>query len=110
MEVTLVGQPGIVSGWRAASEAELASIAWDGDIALGRLTDRELVLGWPGTVCDLAATLTVAPGRLVVDPLPRAGCDALAVGRGAVLTFAAPVDPASITAELAETVLLPEPS
>lgn len=112
MEVTIVGQPGIVTGWRAASEAEVASIAWaDGsEIELGRLTDRELVLGWLGTVCDLAATLTVAPGRLAVDPLPRAGCDAMAVGRGAVLTFAAPVDPASVGVELGEAVLLPEPS
>lgn len=110
MEVTIVGQPGIVVAWRAATDRDLQAITWDGDadIALGRLSDRNLVLGWIGTVCDVKATLTVTPGRLVVTPAPRQGCDAMALGRGMVLTFAAPTDPTAITVELGERILLPE--
>lgn len=111
MEVTIVGEPGIVVAWRAATERDLREIAWaDADIALGRLSDRDLVLAWTGTVCDVTATLTVAPGRLVVTPVPRQGCDASAVGRGIVLTFAEPTDPNAITVELGDTILLPEGS
>lgn len=46
MEVTIVGEPGIVVAWRAATDSDLQAIAWDGDadIALGRLLDRDLVL------------------------------------------------------------------
>lgn len=112
MEVTIVGEPGIVVAWRAAGDRDLEAIAWNGDadIALGRLSARDLVLGWIGTVCDVKATLTVAPGRLVVTPVPREGCDAMAVGRGMVLTFADPVDPAGITVDLGDRVLLPEES
>ena len=112
MEVTIVGQPGTLTAWRAATEQELEAIAWNGDpdIALGRLSDRELVLGWIGTVCDVEATLTVVPGRLLVTPAPRQGCDVVGVGRGIVLTFAVPTDPNAITVELGERVLLPESS
>lgn len=110
MEVAIVGQPGIVVAWRGATDHELGALAWDADadIAVGRLTDRELVLGLIGTVCDIEATLTVMPGALIVSPVPRQGCDAMAVGRGLVLTFAAPVDPASVEVGLVDTVLLPE--
>jgi hypothetical protein len=112
MEVTIVGEPGLVAAWRAATERELEAIAWSGDadIALGRLSDRDLVLGWIGTVCDLKATLTVVPGRLVVTPAPRQGCDLVGVGRGIVLKFAEPTDPEAITVELGGRVLLPEGS
>ena len=112
MEVTLVGSPGLVVGWRAATERELGAVAWpgDADIALGRLSDRDMVLGWIGTVCDLKATLTVVPGRLVVTPAPRQGCDAMALGRGVVLTYAGPPDLNAITVELGERVLMPEGS
>lgn len=112
MTVTIVGQPGIVVAWRGASDRELAAAVWDEseDIGLGRLSDRELVLAWSGTVCDLEATLIVAAGSLVVWPPPREGCDAMAVGRGMILTYAAPVDPVDIDVRLMDTVLLPEPS
>jgi len=112
MEVTIVGKPGIVTAWRAATDRDLKAVPWDGDadIALGRLSDRELVLGWIGTVCDLEATLTIAPGRLVVTPAPRQGCDAMALGRGLVLTYAEPPDLNATTVELGERVLLPESS
>lgn len=110
MVVTIGGEPGTVVAWRAATRRELESIAWDGDadITLGRLSGRDLILGWVGTVCDLEATLTIAPGRLTVTPAPRQGCDAMALGRGMVLTFADRTDPKDITIELGETVLLPE--
>lgn len=110
MTVAIVGQPGIVTAWRAATDRDLQAIAWDStaEIALGRLSGRDVVLGWIGTVCDVMATLTVRPGRLVVSPVPRQGCDALAVGRGMVLTFAEPTDPTTITLALARTILLPE--
>ena len=112
MEVMIVGEPGIVVAWRAATERDLEAIASanDLDIALGRLSDRDLVLGWTGTVCDLKATLTVVPGRLVVTPAPRQGCDLVGVGRGIVLKFAEPTDPEAITVELGGRVLLPEGS
>lgn len=112
MEVTIVGEPGIVVAWRAASDRDLDAIAWgaDTDIALGRLSERDLVLGWIGTVCDVKATLAIGPGRLFVTPMPRQGCDAMAVGRGMVLTFAKPAKPEEISVELAERVLLPEAS
>jgi hypothetical protein len=110
MEVTIVGEPGIVVAWRAATDSDLQAVPWagDADIALGRLSDRDLVLGWIGTVCDVKAILTVAPGHLAVTPLPRQGCDAMAVGRGMALTFAEPTDPKAITVELGARVLLPE--
>jgi hypothetical protein len=112
MQVTIVGVPGIVTAWRAATDRDLKAVPWDGDadIALGRLSDRELVLGWIGTVCDLKATLTIIPGRLVVTPAPRQGCDAMALGRGVVLTYAGPPDLNAITVELGDRVLLPESS
>lgn len=111
MELAIVGEPGVVVAWRAATEQELTAGIWrDDDVALNRLTDRELVLGWIGTVCDVKATLAVARDRLVVSPVPREGCDAMAVGRGVVLTFATPVEPASVVVVLEPTELLPEES
>jgi hypothetical protein len=109
MELAIVGVPGVLSGWRAATEADLGAVAWgEPDITLGGLTERELVLAWGGTVCDVAATLAVAPRRLVVSPAPREGCDAMWLGRGVVLTFAEPVDPASIAVMLDPVPLRPE--
>lgn len=112
MDLAIVGEPGVLVAWRAATDRELEAATWDGDddITLDRLTKRNLVLGWIGTVCDVKATLTVAQERLVVSPVPREGCDAMAVGRGVVLTFAMPVDSLSIAVVLEETVLLPEES
>ena len=111
MELAIVGEPGVLVAWRAATDRELAAATWgDDDITLARLTNRELVLGWIGTVCDVKATLTVTQERLVVSPVPREGCDLVAVGRGVVLTFAKPVDPASVAVVLEHTVLLPEGS
>jgi hypothetical protein len=111
MQVTIVGAPEVLVGWRAATDQELEAVSWDEhDIAPRSLTKRESVLGWIGTVCDVKATLTVAQDRLVVSPMPREGCDAMAVGRGLVLTFAKPVDPAAIALVLHDVVLLPEPS
>jgi len=111
MQIAIVGRPGVVVAWRAATDRELATIDWGADytIALARLDDRNLVFGWIGTVCDLQATLTIEPESLVVTPAPRKGCDALAVGRGLVLTYAGPVDPRAIDVTLGEQVLLPEP-
>ena len=112
MAVTIVGEPGIVVAWRAATERELEAIAWpsDADIVLRPMSGRELILGWIGTVCDVKATLTVAPRRLVVTPAPRQGCDAVGVGRGVVLTYAELPDLNTPTVELGERVLLPESS
>ena len=111
MEVALVGEPGVLEGWRAATERELTAGTWrDDDVALNRLTGRELVLGWTGTVCDVEATVAVSRDRLVISPVPREGCDAVAVGRGVVLTFARPVVPASVVVVLEPTELLPEES
>ena len=107
-KLAIVGEPGVLAAWRAATD-RLAAVTWgDSDITLARLTDRELVLGWIGTVCDVKATLTVAQERLVVSPVPREGCDLVAVGRGVVLTFAKPADPALVAVVLEHTVLLPE--
>ncbi|MEO5964134.1 MAG: hypothetical protein ABIR11_01620 [Candidatus Limnocylindrales bacterium] len=111
MELAIAGEPGVVVAWRAASDGQLAAAALgDEDIALDRLTGREVVLAWIGTVCDVHATLSIAPDRLVVSPDPREGCDAMALGRGIVLTFAMPVDPTSFIVVLERTELLPEPS
>lgn len=111
MEVAIVGEPGVVVAWRAATEQDLAAGSWrDDDVALNRLTDREMVLGWTGTVCDVRATLVVARDRLVISPVPREGCDAMAVGRGVVLTFATPIEPASVAVVLEPSELLPEES
>jgi hypothetical protein len=110
MEVSLVGDPGIVTGWRAATDEEVASIRWEGDadIDLGTLTDTQVVLVWVGTVCDVEATLTVGSDRLVIVHAPRPGCDAMAVGRGMVLTYSDFVEPAGISVDLVDAVLLPE--
>ena len=109
MELDIVGEPGVLAAWRAATDQEAAAGAWgDKDVTLARLTDRELMLGWIGTVCDVKATLSVTRERLVVSPVPRDGCDAMAVGRGVVLTFVKPVDPTSVAVVLEPTVLLPE--
>lgn len=112
MEVTIVGEPGVVIGWRGTTELERRSVVFDelGDIGLGQIGERELVLGWTGTVCDVEATLFVRRDSLVVAPPPRGGCDAMAVGRGIVLTYATPVDPATIEVRLMPTTLLPEPA
>lgn len=109
MVVTIVGEPDLVSAWRAATDRELSMASWgEADITVARLGDRKLVLGWAGTVCDVKATLTVMPGRLVVDPVPREACDLGRVARGVVLTFAKRVDPAAIVVVLEPRVLLPE--
>lgn len=109
MEVSIVGRPGIVVAWRAATEPELGAIDWGSDdlIALARLDERRLVLGWIGTVCDVEATLTIEKRSLVVTPAPRHGCDLVGVGRGLVLKFASDVDPRAIDVTLGERVLLP---
>jgi hypothetical protein len=109
MVLTIAGVPGVLVAWRAATDRELEALTLgDDDIALGRLTSRELVLGWIGTVCDVHATLTVTQEHLVVSPDPREGCDAMALGRGVVLTFGKRVDPAAIAVVLEDGVLLPE--
>ena len=109
MEVAIVGEPGVVVAWRAATERELRAAVWrDDEVALNRLTDHDVVLGWIGTICDVNATLAVARDRLVVSPVPREGCDAMAIERGVVLTFATPVEPGAVVATLEPTVLLPE--
>lgn len=113
MELDMVGEPGVLAEWRAATETDRGEAAgtWGNiDIWLARLTDRELALWWIGTVCDVKATLSVTRERLVVSPVPREGCDAMAVGRGVVLTFAKPVDPTSVALVLEPDVLLPEGS
>lgn len=112
MELVVAGQPGIVTAWRPATEGELRRVAWDerGDIGLGVLSDRDLVLGWTGTICDVEATLLIADVFLSVAPEPRPACDAMAVGRGVVLTFREPVNPTKLTVELLPTELLPEGS
>jgi len=109
MEVSIVGEPNVLAAWRAATDRELSAATWgDADIALAGLGDRKLVLGWIGTVCDVKATLAVSQVRLVVSPVPREGCDLVGVPRGVVLTFAKPVDPATIAVVLEPRVLLPE--
>jgi len=111
MELAIVGEPGVVVAWRAATDQEITAGSWrDDDVALSRLTDRKLVLGWTGTVCDVKATLAAARDRLVISPVPRDGCDAMAVSRGVVLTYATPIEPASVVVVLEPTELLPEGS
>ena len=108
MEVTIVGEPGVLAMWRAATDRELSGRSWgDADIRLAALADGKLVLGWIGTVCDVKATLVVSRVRLVVSPAPRGGCDLVGVPRGVVLTLARPADPATIAVELKPRVLLP---
>jgi hypothetical protein len=109
MEVALLGEPGVLAAWRAATDNEIRKLPLgDADISLAALADRKLVLGWIGTVCDVKASLAVGRAQLVVSPAPREGCDAMALARGLVLTFAQPVDPAKITVVLEPRVLLPE--
>jgi hypothetical protein len=112
MELAIVGSPDVLTAWRAATDQELSAVAWgEGqDVVLRSRSRRELVLGWIGTACDTRATLTVEPRRLVVRPAPREACDAMAQGRGVVLTFAVPADPASIAVVLENAVLLPGPT
>ena len=78
----------------------------DNDIDVGVLGKRRLVLGWIGTVCDVRATLAVELDHLTVTPKPRHGCDAMAVARGVVLTYAEPVDPGALEVTQAEQILL----
>jgi hypothetical protein len=110
MELAIVGEAGIVLAWRGASRQEVAGglRIGDDDIWLTRRTDRELVLGWSGTICDVAATLLVAPDLLAIDPEPRQGCDAQSIGRGVVLTYREPPNLSKISLELKPQVLLPE--
>ena len=109
MEVGIVGEPGLLAAWRAATDSELRGLSWgEEDIKLAALTDSKLALGWIGTVCDVKATLAVSRARLVVSPAPREGCDLVGVPRGVVLTLAEPVDPARIAVVLGPRVLLPE--
>ena len=110
MNLHLVGTARVLASWRAATDAEVAAIDWGGDdsIAVARLDDRSIVLGWIGTVCDVEATLTVEAAGLVVAPAPRKGCDLVPVPRGLELTYRSPVDPGSIALRLGEPALLPE--
>jgi hypothetical protein len=112
MVLTIVGEPGLVTAWRAATEREVERMPWgeDADFGLVRLADRTLLLAWIGTVCDLEATLSVARDRLEVSPAPREACDLVGVPRGVVLTYAEPVDPTSVSVVLDARVLLPEGS
>ncbi len=110
MTVDIVGTPGVVTSWRAATDAELRAIdvSTDDSIATAGLGDRTVVVGWIGTVCDVQATLTVEIGSLDVAPAPRTGCDLVPVPRGVVLTYAARVDATSIALNLRQPDLLPE--
>lgn len=110
MELAIVGQPGLVVEWRGATEAELRRAIWrpEADIGAGLLSEDELVLAWSGTICDVEATLSITRDRLVVTHPPRRGCDAMAVTRGVVLTYAGRVDPATIVVDLVDATLIPE--
>lgn len=109
MNVTIVGEADVLTGWRAANDRDLgAAVLGDSDIALSHLPNGEIVLSWIGTPCDVEATLVIEHDRLVVAPAPRPGCDTLAVGRGVVLSFSTPVEPAAIVVDLLDPVLLPE--
>ncbi len=112
MDLAIVGEPGLLAAWRPATQRELEAFPWapDGFTGLGGLGDRQLVLGWLGTPCDLVATLIVTETSLVIDPAPRHGCDAIGVPRGLVLTYARAVDPKAIDVRLLPRELLPEPS
>ena len=108
MELTIVGDPSVLTGWRAATEGEVAQVDFgDRDIGVEHLSDHELVLAWIGTICDVDGTLEVGATRLVVSHPPRQGCDAMAIGRGVVLTYAEDI-PLAISIEQLPTVLLPE--
>lgn len=109
MTVAIVGQPGLLSAWRAATARDLTALpgAWDHDIDVGVLGKRRLVLGWIGTVCDVRAILAVELDHLTVMPRPRHGCDAMAIARGVVLTYVEPIDPGAFEVTLTEQILIP---
>ena len=107
MEVTLAGDPTVLTSWRGATEDELRPVDFGAsDIGTARLSDHDLVLAWVGTICDDAATLEVGATSLRVVPEPRQPCDAMAVTRGVVLTYADEV-PLAISVEQAPTTLQP---
>jgi hypothetical protein len=93
MTVTLLGDPAEVTAIRAATERELAKAPGysTNDLAAGALDEQSLVVAWLGTVCDVAASLTVEPASILLVEDPRPGCDAMGVGTGVVVGFAEPV-------------------
>lgn len=70
--------------------------------------DDVVVIGWLVTPCDRQAGLTVVARTITVELPPRAGCDALAIGRLVALRLADPARAALFEARLIPATILPE--
>lgn len=99
MTVTLRGDPTVVTGVRPATGAEVEAATWSDEpstnLAAYDLSPTELVVVWIGGACDVSATMTVESDRIGLADDPSPPCDAIGIGKGVVLTFADPVDPAA---------------
>ena len=109
-------QDDMLTGARIATPEELTP----SDAPLGRtlgltaIGDRELLIRWTGSVCDVSLVLQVIrpPADPNAPPVQldlfgqREPCDAIAIERGVVLTFRDPVDPrttSSMDSQLVQT-------
>lgn len=94
MTVMLLGDPAVVRGIRPATDAERAKVsaALERDLWIGSLDSRTILVGWLGGACDVTATLTIEPARIVLAEGPRHACDAVGIVKAVVVTFVEPVD------------------
>jgi hypothetical protein len=107
LKVTVVHE-GLVASGRPATEREIQGIFRDSnDIGLTNQTDREIAIGWVGSICDRVAILAVDSDRVVLAPAPRPGCDAVGYGWGVVLTMRRPFDVRPLRAIKLPTTILP---
>jgi hypothetical protein len=64
---------------------------------------KTLVATWTGMPCDTTHTLDIAPDHTLTITRPSCGGDALPVDHALRLTFAAPIDPASVHGSVVTT-------
>jgi hypothetical protein len=65
---------------------------------------RTLIVTWTGMPCDTTHTLDIAPDHTLTITRPSCGGDTLPVDHVLRLTFAAPIDPATVRGSVVTTV------
>lgn len=101
--IAVVDLSGELADARAASLAEVkrsgVTFAPRERLLSSNLGDREVLILWRGSPCDIGATMAIGPdvASIRLEPEPRPGCDAINAIRGVVLAFDRPVLAEAIT-------------
>jgi hypothetical protein len=93
---------GLLTGARSAtaSEQRLVELQMgERDVGAAPGTNDDVVLVWIGTICDIGASIILDRSSVQIIEGPRPACDAMAVGRGVILTFSVPTAASALLLE-----------